>query len=49
MTSVVAWAIVFIAVYSVLVGIGVYVAKMGIKQPETQTVAVEQTESALVK
>jgi hypothetical protein len=46
LTSVVAWAIVFIAVYSVLVGIGVYVAKMGIKQPEEQTAAADQTLSA---
>ena len=43
LTSVIAWAIVFIAVYSVLVGIGVYVAKTGIKQPEEQTAAADQT------
>jgi hypothetical protein len=49
LTSAVTWAIVFIAVYSVLTGIGVYVAKMGIKQPEEQTAATGQTESALVK
>jgi hypothetical protein len=46
LTSAVAWAIVFIAVYSVLVGIGVYVAKMGIKPSEEQTAATDQTLSA---
>lgn len=49
LTTVVAWAIVFIVVYSVLVSIGVYVAKMGIKPSEKQTAATGQTESALAK
>lgn len=45
----VTWAIVYIVLYSALVGIGVYVAKMGIKPPETQTVAIGLTEPALAK
>jgi hypothetical protein len=47
--ALIVWATVFIVAYSVLVGIGVYVAKMGIKKPEEQTAAAAQTESALVK
>jgi cytochrome bd-type quinol oxidase subunit 1 len=46
LTTVVIWTIIFIAVYSVLMGIGVYVAKMGIKQPEEQTAVADQTLSA---
>jgi uncharacterized membrane protein required for colicin V production len=41
-------AIVFGIIYTVLTGVGVYVAKMGIKAPEQQTVTANQTESALV-
>jgi hypothetical protein len=46
LTSAVAWAIVFIAVYSVLVGIGVYIAKIGINQSKEQTAVTNQTLSA---
>jgi hypothetical protein len=41
-------AIVFGVIYSVLTGVGVYVAKKGLKTHEQQTVAPSQTESALV-
>lgn len=36
-------------IYSILTGVGVYVAKMGVKPPEQQTAAADTIESALVK
>lgn len=36
-------------IYSILTGVGVYVAKMGIKAPEQQTAAANPTEYTLAK
>jgi hypothetical protein len=49
LTAAIIWAIIFGVVYSVLIGVGVYVAKLGLKAPEQQTTATDPTESAITK
>jgi hypothetical protein len=49
LNNVIMQAIVSGVIYSVLTGVGVYVAKMGVKAPEQQTAAADPIESALVK